>query len=98
MTLYFPTRHVHGNAKCPERFTSQVPFACSLFQLFWVAFRKYADPLNVIPSQGLGGLEPPTFEQLGPYLGFSSRTYPFQKTKRSQKRDFFKISDAFPAI
>ena len=36
--------------------------------------------------------------QLGSYRWFSLRTYPFQKTKRSHKRDIFKISNAFPAI
>ena len=37
-----------------------------------------------------------TFGQPGSYLWFSSRTYPFQITKRSRKRDIFKISNAFP--
>ena len=36
---------------------------------------------------------PPTFGQHGPYRRFSWRTYPFQKTKRSQKRDIFKINN-----
>ena len=47
---------------------------------------------------GAGRLEPPTFGQIGPYLQFSLQTYPFKKTKRSQKRDIFRFSNAFPAI
>ena len=47
---------------------------------------------------GGGGLEPPTFGQHGPYRFDFLRTYPIQRSKRSQKRDIFKISNAFPAI
>ena len=52
-----------------------------------------ADDMQVgsVPTRSGGGatrLEPPTFGQLGP----------FQKTKRSQKLDIFKISNVFPAI
>ena len=58
---------------------------------------------------GGGGeaLQSPTSGQLGPFspplLGSlvhafdSLRTYPFKKTKRSRKRNSFKISNAFPA-
>ena len=50
------------------------------------------------PRRGRGWwLKPPNFGQLDPYLWFSLRTYPSQKTKRSQERDVFKISNAFPA-
>ena len=45
-----------------------------------------------------GGIGPANFWATWPYLWFSIQTYPSQKTKRSQKRDFFKIPDAFPAI
>ena len=48
-------------------------------------------------GRGLGAWDP-TFGQLGSYLWFSLRTYPFQETKGSQKRDIFKVSIAFPSI
>ena len=46
---------------------------------------------------GWGGLAHPTLGQVGPYLWFRLPAYPFQKTKRSQKRDIFNIPNAFPA-
>ena len=49
-----------------------------------------------VAGGGAGGLETPpppsTFGQLGQHLRFILRT------KRSQKRDIFKLSNAFPAI
>ena len=49
----------------------------------------YVYARNAAEGRGFGS---PTFGQ----LWFSLRTYPFQTTKRSQKRDIFKISNAFP--
>ena len=83
--------------------------ACNKRQALELDGNVYVPAIYIYAGAAQGeGLEhspppPPPFPlytigQLDPYLWFSLRTYPSQKTKRSQKRDIFNISNALPAI